>query len=338
MTTLYVDHKGYELRLKDGVIELRSAGALVRTVPAALLERVVLRADTSISSATLAALADRGIGVLAFGGRGGQRIALLLGRPHNSALARVAQCQHVNDEVFAGAWCRAVVRRKLINQRRLLRTALAERPDLRKPLTDAISLIDRCLERAATTTDRDALRGLEGAAAAGFFRAYATLFAPALGFERRRRRPPPDPVNACLSLGYTLLHAQAVSAAWSAGLDPMVGFLHLPAFGRESLACDMVEPWRSEVEAWVWRQFQDRALRPEHFGRDGAGACLIGKTARGHFYAGVEPLLRRCSRGMRREAALAARVLTAAAEWPQADHADDDGELLDDADCPGDTA
>lgn len=321
MATLYVDHKGYALQLRDGVVELRADGALVRSVPAGLVERVVLRAETVLSSTTLAALADRGIGVVAFGGRGGQRIAHLLGRPHGSARARLAQCQRVSDGDFATGWCRAVVRRKLLNQRRVLRSALAQRPELRKPLTDAIGGIERCLQRAAEGADRDALRGLEGAAAASFFRGYTTLFAPSLGFEQRRRRPPPDPVNACLSLGYTLLHAQAVNAAWGAGLDPMVGFLHLPAYGRESLACDLAEPWRAEVEHWVWQQFRDRRLRPEHFGRDGAGACLIGKAARGAFYAGIEPVLRHCARGLRREAALAARVLAAAADWPTEDDA-----------------
>lgn len=326
MATLYVDRKGYELRLRDGVVELRADGALARSVPAALVEQVVLRAETSLTSTTLAALAERGVGVVAFGGRGGQRVAHLLGRPHNSARARVGQCLRVDDEAFAGAWCRAVVRRRLLGERRLLRTAIAERPDQRKPLTDALASVERCLDRAAAATGRDTLRGLEGAAAAGFFRGYAALFAPALGFERRRRRPPPDPVNACLSLGYTLLHAHAVNAAWGAGLDPMVGFLHRPAFGRESLACDLVEPWRAEVERWVWQQFRDRALRPEHFGRDGAGACLLGKAGRGHFYAGIEPLLRHCARGMRRQAALAARALAAAAPWPHADAGDEAAE------------
>ena len=33
-----------------------------------------------------------------------------------------------------------------------------------------------------------------------------------LGARHGRRRPPPDPVNACLSLGYTLLHNEALQA------------------------------------------------------------------------------------------------------------------------------
>ena len=42
------------------------------------------------------------------------------------------------------------------------------------------------------------------------------------------RRPPTDPVNAMMSFGYTLLAAEGVSAAEIAGLDPDIGFLHLP--------------------------------------------------------------------------------------------------------------
>ncbi len=341
MSVLYVDRKGMTLQMRDGVIELRADGERLRCVPALLLERLVLRADTQLSSGTLAALADAGIGLLALGGRGGQRVAHMLGAPAGDARARIAQCQRVNDEAWASAWSRQVLRAKLRAQARLLRRALAERADLRKPLTDAAATLQRSLERLPEAADRASLRGLEGAAAAAYFRAYVQLFAPALGFAGRRRRPPPDPVNACLSLGYTLLQAQAVQACWAAGLDPMVGFLHLPAHGRASLACDLVEPWRARIDDWVWQQFRRRDLRPEHFGRDGAGACLMGKAARGHFYASVTPLMQRCAAALRRHARLAARALADAAELPaDPDPADDAWALgdLGDQTNPGDAA
>ena len=319
MGTLYVDRKGMTLNMRDGAIELRAEGERVRTIPTGLLERVVLRADTQISSNTLAALAEAGVGLLALGGRGGQRVAHLLGAPANDARARIAQCQRVNDEAWASAWSRQVVRAKLRAQLRLLRHALAERADLRKPLTDAENTLQRVLDRVPLAADRGSLRGLEGAGAAAYFRGYVQLFAPALGFEGRRRRPPPDPVNACLSLGYTLLQAQAEQACWVAGLDPMVGFLHLPAHGRASLACDLVEPWRVRIDAWVWQQFRSRELRLEHFGRDGAGACLMGKAARAQFYGSVTPLQQRCAAALRRHTRLLARSLAAAAELPSED-------------------
>ena len=319
MGTLYIDRKGLSLQMRDGALELRADGERVRSVPVGLLDRVVLRADTQLSSGTLAALADAGVGLVALGGRGGQRVAHVLGVPAGDARVRIAQCQRVNDEAWASAWSRQVVRAKLRAQQRLLREALAERADLRKPLTDAVATLQLTLDRLPQAADRAGLRGLEGAGAAAYFRGYVQLFAPALGFEGRRRRPPPDPVNACLSLGYTLLQAQAVQACWAAGLDPMVGFLHLPAHGRASLACDLVEPWRARIDDWVWQQFRNRELRPEHFGRDGAGACLMGKAARGHFYAAITPLQQRCAAALRRHARLVARRLADAAELPADD-------------------
>ena len=99
--------------------------------------------------------------------------------------------------------------------------------------------------------------------------------------DGRNRRPPRDPVNACLSLAYTLLHFEAVRMAHAAGLDPLLGFYHRPAFGRESLACDLIEPLRPAVDEWIWQQFSPGPLRPEHFSPD-KGACLLGKTGRGH--------------------------------------------------------
>ena len=328
MGTLYIDRKGLSIQLRDGVLELRADGERLRTVPARLLDRVVLRADTQLTSGTLAALADEGVGVVALGGRGGQRVAHLLGAPAGDARARIAQCQRVADEPWATAWSRQIVRAKLRAQRRLLQRALAERADLRKPLSDALATLQRVLDRLPQAADRASLRGLEGAGAAAYFRAYVQLFAAALGFVGRRRRPPPDPVNACLSLGYTLLQSQAVQACWAAGLDPMVGFLHTPSHGRASLACDLVEPWRARIDDWVWQQFRSRALRPEHFSRDGAGACVMGKAARGQFYEAIVPLQRRCDAALRRHARLAARALAGAAELPAENGWHDDGDDL----------
>ncbi len=328
MGTLYIDRQGISLKVRDSALELRAEGERLRSVPLRLLDRVVLFADTQLGSSALASLADAGVGLLALGGRGGQRVAHLLGEPAGDARARIAQCQRVADEVWATEWSRQIVRAKLRNQQRLLQRALVERADLRKPLTDAIATLRRVLDRLPQAPDRDSVRGFEGAGAAAYFSAYVQPFAPALGFAGRRRRPPPDPVNACLSLGYTLLQSQAVQASWAAGLDPMVGFLHLPAHGRASLACDLVEPWRPLIDDWVWQQFRSRELRPEHFGRDGSGACLMGKTARAHFYEAIVPMQRRCATALRRHARLTARTLADAAELPAGldsqDHGDTD--------------
>ena len=326
MSTLYVDRNDVTLELEGGALQLRVAGERLQTVPVRLLERVVLRADTRLTSGVLAGLADMGVGVLALGGRGGQRVAHILGAPNNDARVRIAQCQMLGDEVFAIAWSRQIVRAKLRQQHRVIVGALSVRLDLRKPLCDARDTLALSLERLGGAADRAAVRGLEGGAAAAYFRGFKRLFPESLEFEGRRRRPPPDPVNACLSLGYTLLHSQAVRACWAAGLDPMVGFLHMPLHGRASMACDLMEPWRALVDRWVWAQFRERALRGEHFGRDGAGACLLAKAGRAHFYSAWTPLQQQLTVALRRQARLCARRLADAAVVPADDEFD-----LDDA-------
>ena len=152
------------------------------------------------------------------------------------------------------------------------------------------------------------MRGLEGAAQAAYNRAYTPLFAEGLGFHSRNRRAPLDPVNACLSLAYTLVHFEAVRASYAAGLDPFLGFFHEIAFGRESLACDLMEPIRPLVDAWVWELFRSRLLRPEHFVMD-KGACLLGKTGRARFYEHFEEFLRPAERRLRGYCRLVARDL-----------------------------
>ena len=82
------------------------------------------------------------------------------------------------------------------------------------------------------------------------------------------------------------------------GLDPLLGFYHEPAWGRESLASDLIEPWRPHIDEWVWDQFRKQQLREHHFSvRD--GACLLGKEGRGVFFGGLESVLRPVSRGLR---------------------------------------
>jgi CRISPR-associated protein Cas1 len=67
-----------------------------------------------------------------------------------------------------------------------------------------------------------------------------------MGFEFtfRNRRPPKDPVNALLSLGYSVLSKELTGIAYTVGLDPFLGFFHSPRYGRPALALDMMEEFR----------------------------------------------------------------------------------------------
>lgn len=312
MATLYLDRKGLELRRDGAALALYEGGSRVKTVPLALLERIVIRAETTLSSSVLGAIAEAGVATTVLSGRHGRRMATVYGCLHNDARIRLAQYSKSHDSTFRLSLAQRFVEKKIGAQVTLLERALGLRPDLRKPLTDALATVrsvrDRCGSQTAGIGCSTVLLGLEGAAQAAYLRGYTTLFAESLAFKGRNRRPPRDPVNACLSLGYTILHLEAIRAAHATGLDPYIGFFHETAFGRESLACDLIEPLRPRWDAWVWELFRSRALRAEHF-REDKGACLLDKTGRAHFYEHCETFMRPASRALRRYCRVLVRAL-----------------------------
>jgi len=318
MATLYLDRKGLNVRLDGGSLTVYLDGALERRIPLNHIDRLVVTASTSLSTPLLVALASRGAAVVLMDMRRPSQAAILASPAGLDAARRVAQYRVFSDPGWRTGWARRLVAAKVRGQMRLLDVAAQERADQRQYLLAALTSLARIHQtlRSAEGLDPAALRGQEGAASAAYFRAYTKLFAPALGFSGRNRRPPRDPVNAVLSLGYTLVHVAAVREVRAAGLDPYLGYYHEPQYGRESLACDLVEPLRSGVDAWVWRAFRQRILRAEHF-RTAQGACLLGKAGRAAFYQEFEPYLARAARNLRRMAAAVVRMLGGGTEAPQ---------------------
>jgi CRISPR-associated protein Cas1 len=313
MSTLLLDRTHLEVRTDGEALALYEHGERRGCVPIRLLDRCVIHgAQTRLDSGVLMKLAEAGVATVILSPRVGRRVAIVLGTAHNDAAVRLAQAQRVMDGAWCRDWAHSVVTAKLRRQQRTLDLWLTARPDARKPLTDARRSVAGALasltDSATPAPDTAALRGIEGAAARAHFAGLAAVLPPALNFTGRNRRPPRDPANACLSLAYTLLHAEAVSAAHAAGLDPLLGFYHRPAFGRESLASDLIEPLRAEVDHWVWTQFRDRDLREDHFTFD-KGACLLGKAGRQGFYAAWSGAVKPLRRWLRLRCAGLARTL-----------------------------
>jgi len=309
MATVYLDRSGSALRVDSGVLIVSHANDTrpASRIPLALVQRVVLRADTALTSSALCALADAGVSLVAMGGRTGERVAQMIGPWHNNADIRLQQLLALARPEPALDLARHLVRAKLRRQAHCLKVMQGERSDLRKPFFDGLASIERIMARLPEATSVESCRGFEGAGAAAHFGAYFSAFAPSLGATGRKRRPPPDPVNASLSLAYTLLYSIAVRVCWQTGLDPAVGALHGLAHGRAAMACDLMEPWRPTVDLWVWRMFQSRELRAEHFGVDGARGCLLGKAGRAHFYRAWEAESRPVEASLRRYARLVAK-------------------------------
>jgi CRISPR-associated protein Cas1 len=307
MALLLLDRAQIEVKSEGDTLVLYEAGTRSGTVPIKLIDRCVIHgAQTRLDSGVLSKLAEAGITTVLMSPRSARRVAIVLGPKHNDAAVRLAQAQRVMDAPACRQWAASLVRAKLCRQRRTLHHLQSERPDARKPLFDALQTLAAIGQNlnAEAWPALERLRGFEGAAAHAYFGGLTSVFAPALNFTGRNRRPPRDPVNVCLSLSYTMLNAQAVQSCNTAGLDPLLGFYHRPSFGRESLASDLIEPLRPAVDLWVWELLRSHTLREEHFTLD-KGACLLGKEGRHIYYSEWE----KGSRLMRRWLRLQCRSL-----------------------------
>jgi hypothetical protein len=86
----------------------------------------------------------------------------------------------------------------------------------------------------------------------------------------RNRTPPRDPVNARLSLAYSVLDKDLTVVCHAVGLDPFVGLLHQPRFGRAPLPLDLMEPFRPLVaDSAVLSAIKTRMVTPRDLIRAG---------------------------------------------------------------------
>lgn len=215
---------------------------------------VVIFGNASISTPALACLMEREIPV-AFHSYSGWFRGLAQGAGHKNVEVRTAQYRMSFDEAACLRFSRLLVAAKIVNQRTILRRNWKADDDARELALLKLANARKAAERAKSLTE---LLGVEGDAAATYFRAFAGLLshpdersAPRaegatlpFEFDCRNRRPPRDPVNAMLSFAYAMLARQLTTSLATVGLDPYRGLYHQARYGRPALALDLMEPFR----------------------------------------------------------------------------------------------
>jgi CRISPR-associated protein Cas1 len=275
MHALAVNEQGTRLHLEGESLLVQRGPDVLRRVRLAEIHEVLLLGQVEVSSAALAALARRGIDVVFLTLRGWFR-ARLTGPRSSQAALRLAQVRRALDPGFAVGVARSLVAGKVTHQRQILLRAQRRLRDDR--LAEDLGRLRLLAEECPRCTDLDRLLGLEGQAAALYFGHLGKLVQrDDLAFAGRTRRPPRDPVNACLSFGYALLTRVVETELLRCGLDPMVGFLHQPHHGRPSLALDLLEEFRPFIDSLVLRLLNRRQLGPIDFER--RGPDLAGSVA-----------------------------------------------------------
>lgn len=171
----------------------------------------------------------------------GRFLGMLRGLPASGVDARLGQYRMFQEPDKCLTLAREVVRAKIHNQR----VMLMRNGDATEAALDELRLLR---EQTADVNDLSCLLGIEGRAAALYFGSFGSMIKEKkmadFTFAERNKRPPRDPVNAVLSLAYSMLAKELAGVCHAVGLDPFFGFYHRPRYGRPALALDLMEEFR----------------------------------------------------------------------------------------------
>lgn len=277
MPTAIVEQPDCRIRLRSerllvhGRDPVSGREGILQTLPLRDVERLVINERVQISTQALVALMKDGSPLVLTGLHGGF-FGICLPAPGPDGASRLAQYRAVSDPERSGAIARALVMAKIRNQRRLIQRVAQTR---QVEVAPVLAALDHLAGQAAGAGDIDRLRGMEGAASARYFAAWADYLPDDFPFERRSAHPPHNAVNACISFGSALVYHEIVARLHVRGLDPALGHLHVTENGRWSLALDLMEPYRPcLVEALALNLISHRVLRPEHFVPANGGVYL----------------------------------------------------------------
>ena len=249
---------------------------------------LALFGNVSITTPALSALFEHGIPVT-FHSHGGWFRGMAQGIGHRNVEIRTEQYRLSFDSASCLRFAQDLVAAKIANQRTLLRRNWRGDAGERNVVLGRLRTARRVAGNATCLAE---LLGVEGEAAATYFRAFSGLLKPgeldSFRFDARNRRPPTDPVNAMLSLAYAMLTRHMTVALSSVGLDPYRGFYHAPRYGRPALALDMMEPFRSVIaDSVVLSAVNSGVVSPSDFVTGATGTALT-QAGRRRFVAAFE--------------------------------------------------
>jgi CRISPR-associated protein Cas1 len=289
---LYVQSAGSRVGRTGGELVVETKDGDKQSVRIGHTSQLVLFGAVQVSTQALQTLCDRGIPIT-YLSAGGWFYGITRGMDHKDVELRRRQ--------FAAAVsadrCLQIAQRLVTVKIRNSRTIIRRNAETPPPHT--LARLKALITTAEETTSLESLLGVEGTAARLYFEAYGALLRPPqdeaapehgmrFDFEGRNRRPPKDPINALLSLGYALLTKELTLTLMSVGFDPFLGFYHQPRYGRPALALDVMEEFRPLiVDSVVLSVVNTGTVRLADFVRRG-GAVSLTATGRTKFIRAYE--------------------------------------------------
>lgn len=291
---LYLNSQGFRVGKSGEVIQVKDGDSLKQEVRLGEVSQINLFGNVQLSTQAIQSFCSAEVPVCYFS-QGGWFYGITNGLNSKNVFLRYRQFVCAACESTALGIARKLVAGKIRNQRTLLQRNHIEAPET------ALRQLKSLAEKAESVAAIESLLGLEGSAARVYFGEFAGMLksgddgddahrgAPTefrFDFTQRNRRPPRDPVNALLSLAYSMLVKDLTITCYSLGFDPYWGFYHQPRFGRPALALDLMEPFRPLIaESVVLTAINTGMVTTADFIRSGPSVALKPNGRKGFFRA-----------------------------------------------------
>lgn len=208
-------------------------------------DRIVISGAVDISSAALRMIMRNQVDTV-FLSKNGRYNGKLEFQESKNVFLRKRQYELLDEAEARTSIVSSIVKGKIINQIHFMQRIGRKNDD--REINEAITNVQSILDKLESSSDIDSLRGYEGYCSKVYFSVLRKNIKPEFArFSGRTMHPPKDEVNAVLSFLYTLLLYRVDAAIEMEGLDPYVGNLHTPAYGKRSLTFDLMEEYRSSI-------------------------------------------------------------------------------------------
>ncbi|WP_037586642.1 type I-C CRISPR-associated endonuclease Cas1c [Stenoxybacter acetivorans] len=280
--TLYITRQGSYVHKERETLVIECEHQKIMQLPIHAVAHVFCFGNVLVSPFLLGFCGENKVN-LAFFTEHGKYLGRLQGRQSGNVLLRRAQYRLSEQNPLPIA--RHIIAAKIQASKRVLQRRLRNH-GAQPEVEHTVKMLNFSVTQLPNAADLDTVRGIEGDAAARYFGVFRHLLTAKQAqadfvFDGRNRRPPRDPINAMLSLLYSVLGKEISGALQSVGLDPQVGFLHADRSGRDSLAQDILEEFRAWlVDRLVLNLVNREQVKPKDFIFDASGAVQIKDDTR----------------------------------------------------------
>ena len=275
MSLVYVSDPKSIIAVNGNKLIIKYSDNMSRSIPIELVEGISLLGPAQLTSQCMETCMVKGIPV-SFLSKGGRYFGRLISSGHIRPELQRHQCA-LYDKPFAIELSKRICTAKIKNQLTVVRRY---KKGINKSLESELFAMKNSISKISSCSRISEIIGYEGQAAKSYFSALAECIDPDFRFKGRNRRPPRDPFNSMISLGYSIIMNEIYSEIEMRGLNPYFGFIHRDAEKHPTLASDLMEEWRAVlVDTTVMALINGHEIKKDAFDYEENGSCYLQKSA-----------------------------------------------------------